>query len=147
MTELKERAFALLNSWTTCDTTILASYLAPGFVEYDESKVEGLIGLNEKLAFFHKLHKDVAVNVLRQITSGDSVCSFWVLSCNVRNPNGVAGKANQPILQAGISWVEFENSKIIKSHIYRDMADYMMQTGYHWSEDSPATVNDKEEQL
>lgn len=148
MTELKERAFALLNTWTTCDTSLVAADLALGFIEYDRPQptAEGLAGLNEKLGLFHKVHKDVTIKVLKQIASDNVVCTEWVLIATVRTPDGEGDKVSQPIVQAGISWTYFTEGKIIKNRIYRDMVGYLMQRGYRWSSPSSAVPTNKEKQ-
>ena len=88
MTEMKESAFALLNTWTTCDTSLVAADMAPGFIEYDRPQptAEGLAGLNEKLGLFHKAHKDVTIKVLKQIAADNIVCTEWLLISTVRTP-------------------------------------------------------------
>jgi hypothetical protein len=148
MTELKERAFALLNTWTTCDTSLVAADLAPGFIEYDRPQptAEGVAGLNEKLGLFHKAHKDVTIKVLKQIASDNVVCTEWLLISSVRSPDGEGGNVGKPILQPGISWTYFANGKIIKNRIYRDMVGYMMQRGYRWSTPASAVPANKEKQ-
>lgn len=136
MTKFKERAFALLNTWTTCDTSLVAADLAPGFIEYDRPQpmAEGLAGLNEKLSLFHKAHKDVTIKVLKQISSDDVVCTEWMLISTVRTPDGEGDNVGKPIVQPGISWTYFANGKIIKNRIYRDMVGYLIQRGYRWSQ-------------
>jgi len=148
MTELKERAFALLNSWTTCDTSLVAADLSPDFIEYDrpQPKAEGLAGLNEKLGLFHKDHKDVTIKVLKQIAADNIVCTGWVLISTVRTPDGEGDNVDTPIVQPGISWTYFANGKIVKNRIYRDMVGYLMQRGYRWSPVPAAESANKEEQ-
>ena len=148
MTELKERTFALLNTWTTCDTSLVAADLAPSFIEYDRPQptAEGLAGLNEKLGLFHKAHKDVRIIVLKQIASDNIVCTEWLLTSTARTPDGEGDNADKPILQPGISWTYFANGKIIKNRIYRDMVGYLIQRGYNWSPAPAAAPADKEKQ-
>ena len=106
MTQLKERAFALLNTWTTCDTSLVAADLAPDFMEYDRPQptAEGLAGLNEKLNLFHKAHKDVTVNMLKQIASDDVVCTEWVLVSTVRSPESEGDYANNTHISTSIEF-------------------------------------------
>lgn len=148
MTEMKERAFTLLNTWTTCDTSLVAADLAPGFIEYDrpQPKAEGLAGLNEKLGLFHKAHKDVSIKVLKQIAADNIVCTGWVLISTVRTPDGEGDNVDTPIVQPGISWTYFDNGKIVKNRIYRDMVGYLMQRGYRWSTAPAAGSANKEKQ-
>lgn len=136
MTELKERAFALLNTWTTCDTSLVAADLDPGFAEYDRPQpmAEGLAGLNTKLALFHQAHKDVTIKVLKQIASDNIVCTEWLLISTIRTPDGTGDDVTKPIVQPGISWTYFANGKIIKNRVYRDLVGYLMQRGYRWSQ-------------
>jgi hypothetical protein len=148
MTEMKERAFALLNTWTTCDTSLVAVDLAPDFIEYDRPQptAQGLAGLNEKLGLFHKAHKDVTIKVLKQIASDNVVCTEWVLISSVRTPDGDGDNVGKPILQPGISWTYFDKGKITKNRIYRDMVGYLMQRGYRWSSPPAAVPANKEKQ-
>lgn len=142
MNELKERTFALLNTWTTCDTSLVAADLAPGFLEYDSPQptAQGLAGLNKKLGLFHKVHKDVTIKVLEQIASDNIVCTEWFLFSTMRTPDGEGENVDKQILQPGICWTYFDNGKIIKNRIYRDMVGYMMQRGYRWSSPPPGAV-------
>jgi hypothetical protein len=148
MTELKERAFALLNTWTTCDTSLVAADLAPGFIEYDRPQptAEGLAGFNEKLGLFHKTHKDVTIKVLKQIAADNIVCTGWVLISTVSTPDGEGDNVDTPIAQPGISWTYFANDKIVKNRIYRDTVGYLIQRGYRWSPVPAAESANKEEQ-
>ena len=148
MTEMKERAFTLLNTWTTCDTSLVAADLAPGFIEYDRPQptAEGLAGLNEKLGLFHKAHKDVTIKVLKQIAADNIVCTEWLLISTVRSPEAQGDTKDKPIVQPGISWTYFANGKIVKNRIYRDMVGYLMQRGYRWSPAPTAGLANKEKQ-
>ncbi len=148
MTEMKEIAFALLNTWTTCDTSLVAADLAPGFIEYDRPQpaAEGLVGLNEKLGLFHRAHKDVTITVLKQIAEDNIVCTGWLLTFTVRTPDGEGDNVDNTIVQPGISWTYFANGKIVKNRNYRDMVGYLMQRGYRWSPDPAAALANEEKQ-
>lgn len=148
MTELKERAFTLLNTWTTCDTSLVAADLDLGFEEYDRPSptAEGLTGLNEKLALFHTVHTEVILTVREQIASDNIVCTKWLLMSRIRTPDGAGDNVTEPIVQPGISWTYFANGKIVKNRIYRDLVGYLYQTGYRWAEAPPAVPAKKEQQ-
>lgn len=141
MLSLKERAFALLNTWTTCDTSLVASDLAAEFQEIDRPQVSvvGVDGLNEKLVSFHKVHTGVTIRVIRQVESANIVCTAWLLTCNIRAVDGSDANVLKPIAQPGVSWTYFANGKIIKNRIYRDVNLYLSQRGYHWSDETPPT--------
>lgn len=148
MSELKERAFVLLNTWVTCDTSVVACDLDVGFIEYDppQKAVNGLSGLGEKLTLFHKVHTGVSIQVIRQIASDNIVCTAWLLRCAIRAPEGVGANALMPIVQPGVSWTYFANGKITKNRIYRDLQLYLSQRGYSLSEPQPATPTKNEAQ-
>lgn len=133
MTQLKHKAFALLNAWTTCDISLVDDLLDPAFREIDRPQPEatGVSGLHAKLKQFHQVHTDVTLRVVRQIESGPCVCTEWLIFAIAHEPDGAAPK---PVRIAGISWAEFANGRIVKHRIYRDTVGYLMQRGYRWAE-------------
>jgi hypothetical protein len=133
MNELKNRAHALLNSWTTCDVSTIAGDLAPQFQEIDrpEETAQGLDGLREKLERFHKVHSNVTLKVRKYITNENVVCIHWLIMATVRATE--TEPTPQSILIPGISWTYFENGKIVKNRIYRDIVGYLMQRGFKWT--------------
>lgn len=132
MTDQKQKAFALLNAWTTCDTTLIADLLDPAFTEIDRPQpdAKGADGLGTKLQQFHRAHTDVTLRVVRQIEAGPMVCTEWLIYAMARDPGDAVPK---PVRIAGISWARFDNGRIVKHRIYRDIVGYLMQRGYRWS--------------
>jgi hypothetical protein len=135
MNERKEQSFALLNAWTTCDTSQIAGFIDPGFVEIDrpQAEVTGLSGLREKIEAFHKVHRDVNLRVIAQIASDDVVCTEWLMFAKVADMADPDGEKNQLVQIAGISWTYFAGGKIVKNRVYRDIVGYLMQRGYRWT--------------
>jgi hypothetical protein len=135
MNELKNRAFALLNAWTTGEVSALEAYIAPQFEEIDrpEATAVGLEGLGRKLALFHKAHSNVMLSVRKQIVDGDLVCTQWLITATARTPDDP--KATQPQLVhfPGMSWTYFANGKIVQNRVYRDIVGQLMQRGFQWA--------------
>jgi hypothetical protein len=135
MNELENRAFALINAWTTGEVSTLASFVAPQFEEIDrpEATAVGLAGLAEKLALFHQVHAQVTVTVLNQITDGDLVCTQWLMTATLRTPPNAQAAKPQQVFFPCISWTYFANGHIVKSRVYRDTVGYLQQRGYTWA--------------
>lgn len=135
MSELKNRAFSLLNAWTTGDVSNLAPFVAPQFEEIDrpEPNVVGLDGLQAKLALFHKVHSNITLDVRGQIVDGDLVCTQWLMTANVRAAAGAGANGHAVVYFPGMSWTYFANGKIVKNRQYRDVVGYLQQRGYTWA--------------
>lgn len=135
MSELKNRAFALLNAWTTGDVSALAAFVAPQFEEIDhpEATAVGLDGLQAKLALFHKVHSNITLHVRRQIADGDLVCTQWLMTATLRAPDGGEIGIRQLVYFPGISWTYFADGKIVKNRQYRDVVGYLQQLGFRWA--------------
>lgn len=135
MNDLKRRAFALLNAWTTGEVVPLADDLAPHFQEIDrpQATAHGLDGLREKIALFHRAHARVALNVRRQIVQGDQVCTRWTLTADLRTVDDPEAQAPPEVLVQGISWTHFAHGKIGKNIVHRDIVGELMQQGYQWA--------------
>ncbi|MCX7153777.1 MAG: ester cyclase [Betaproteobacteria bacterium] len=148
MNELKNRAFALINTWTTAEVTSIAGMLDAGFEEIDHPQptARGLTGLRDKLALFHKVHSNVAIRVRKQIEQGDIVCIQWLLTAQVRGATAGPDEAPLVVYQPAISWVYFANGKIVRHRLYRDIVGYLVQRGYKWSEAGAKNATEKEPQ-
>lgn len=135
MNELKNRAFALINAWTTAEVSTLAPFVAPQFEEIDrpEATAVGLAGLGEKIALFHKVHTQISVTVHKQIIDGDLVCTQWLMTATLRTPPAAPGAAPQQVFFPCISWTYFANGNIVKNRVYRDTVGYLQQRGYTWA--------------
>lgn len=140
MNEHKEQAYALLNAWTTCDTSQIAGFIDPAFVEIDrpQAQANGLAGLKQKMETFHKVHRDVNLRVISQIASEGVVCSEWVMFASVLASEVPGDERRVTVQIPGISWTYFAEGKIVKNRVYRDMVGYLMQRGYRWA--TPATA-------
>jgi ketosteroid isomerase-like protein len=148
MSELKNRAFALLNAWTTGDVSELAGFIAPQFEEIDrpEATAVGLDGLQAKLALFHKVHTNITLNVRKQIVDGDLVCTQWIMTATVRAPDAAEGGGQEVVYFPGISWTYFADGKIVKNRQYRDVVGYLQQRGYTWAPAGAANLTASEAQ-
>lgn len=135
MNELKNRAFALINAWTTAEVSTLAPFVHPKFEEIDrpEATAVGLDGLGEKIALFHKAHTQITVTVHKQITDGDLVCTQWLMTAQLRPQPGAADDGLQTVFLPCISWTYFDNGSIVKNRVYRDIVGYLQQRGYTWA--------------
>ena len=145
MSEIKNRAFALLNAWTTGDVSELAAFVAPEFEEIDRPEVTavGLDGLQAKIALFHKVHSNITLNVRKQVVDGDLVCTQWLMTAAVRAPDGTEGGGQEMVYFPGMSWTYFADGKIVKNRQYRDVVGYLQQRGYTWAPsgaNTPATA-------
>jgi hypothetical protein len=145
MSELKNRAFALLNAWTTGDVSELAAFVAPQFEEIDRPEVTavGLDGLQAKIALFHKVHANITLNVRKQIVEDNLVCTQWLMTATLRESTGADGRSPQLVYFPGISWTYFADGKIVKNRQYRDVVGYLQQRGYTWAPSgapTPATA-------
>ncbi len=143
MTDQKQKAFALLNAWTTCDTTLIADLLDPSFTEIDRPQPDarGVDGLRAKLQQFHQAHTDETLRVVRQIESGPTGCTEWLIYAMARDPGEAVPK---PVRIGGVSWARFDNGRIVNHRIYRDIVGYLMQRGYRWSGGSASQTATKE---
>ena len=146
MNQLKERSFALLNAWTTCDTSLIADYLDPSFTEIDRPQptVQGLAGFNDKLLAFHQAHGEVTLKIISQIASENIVCTAWAITSALRAADSLGDGSPKLISQAGVSWTYFSNGKIVKNRIYRDILGFMLQAGYRPSYPKSAAPNPQE---
>jgi ketosteroid isomerase-like protein len=135
MSELKNRAFVLLNAWTTGAVSELAAFVAPEFEEIDrpEATAVGLDGLQAKIALFHKVHANITLNVRRQIVEDDLVCTQWLMTATLRDTDGKESSGRQLVYFPGISWTYFADGKIVKNRQYRDVVGYLQQRGYKWT--------------
>ena len=139
MDELKNRAHALMNAWTTGEVGALADIVAPQFEEIDRPQAAalGLDGLREKLALFHEVHAQVTLNVRKQVADGDLVCTQWTISATLRTPDDPTAPQPQRVAMSGMSWAHFAEGRIIRHLVYRDIVGYLMQRGYQWSPAPP----------
>ena len=139
MNELKNQAFALMNTWTTGEVSGLADIIAPQFEEIDrpQAKAQGLDGLREKLALFHEVHTQVTLSVRKQVVDGDLVCTQWMITAALRTPDDPTATQPQRVAIPGVSWAYFADGKIVKHRVYRDSVGYLMQRGYQWSPAAP----------
>lgn len=135
MNELKNRAFALLNAWTTGEVSALESLVAPQFEEVDrpDATAVGLEGMGRKLALFHQAHSHVRLVVRRQLVDGDKVCTQWVMVATLRTPDGTLATQPEMMFMHGISWTYFANGKIVKNCIHRDALGQLFQRGFQWA--------------
>lgn len=135
MNELKNRAFALLNAWTTGEVSALESLVAPQFEEVDrpDATAVGLEGLGRKLARFHQAHSHVRLMVRQQLVDGDKVCTQWVMVATLRTPGDTQSTQQEMMFMHGISWTYFANGKIARNCIYRDALSQLFQRGFQWA--------------
>jgi hypothetical protein len=122
MNEHKQRAFALLNARTTGVASPLADILEPAFEEVERplATAQGVAGLQAKLAHFHKVHRNVIIQLQRQISEGDVVCTQWVLSATVKAGADGEGSVEKTVVLPGMSWTHFSaDGKILKNRVYR----------------------------
>jgi hypothetical protein len=135
MNEFKNRAFALLNAWTTGEVSPLAELLSPQFEEIDrpEATAVGLEGLRHKLALFHRVHTDITLSVRKQVADGDLVCTQWLITATVRTPDDPKATQPQVVQFPGMSWTYFVNGKIVKNRVYRDIVGLLVQRGFQWA--------------
>ena len=136
MNEHKQRAFALLNARTTGVASPLAGILDPAFeeVERPQATAQGVAGLQAKLALFHKVHRNVVIQLQRQISEGDVVCTQWVLSATVRAGADGEDSAEKTVIIPGMSWTHFTpEGQIIKNRVYSDIVGQLLQRGYQWA--------------
>ncbi len=149
MNEHKQRAFALLNSRTTGVASPLADILEPAFEEVERPLItaQGVAGLQTKLAHFHKVHQNVTIQLQRQISDGDVVCTQWVLSATVKAGSDSEGSPEKTVVLPGMSWTHFSaNGKIIKNRVYSDIVGQLLQRGYQWAPVSAANPSIEETQ-
>lgn len=149
MNEHKQRAFALLNARTTGVASPLADILEPAFEEVERPLVtaQGFAGLQTKLAHFHQVHRNVTIQLQRQINEGDVVCTQWVLSATVKAGADGADSPEKTVILPGISWTHFSaDGKIIKNRVYSDIVGQLQQRGYQWAPSSAANPSTEETQ-
>jgi hypothetical protein len=136
MNEHKQRAFALLNARTTGVASPLADILDPAFeeVERPQAAAQGVAGLQTKLAHFHQVHRNVTIQLQRQITEDDVVCTLWVLSATVKAGADGEDSAEKTVIIPGMSWTHFTpEGQIIKNRVYSDIVGQLLQRGYQWA--------------
>jgi hypothetical protein len=136
MNEHKQRAFALLNARTTGVASPLAGILDAAFeeVERPQATAQGVAGLQAKLALFHKVHRNVVIQLQRQISEGDVVCTQWVLSATVKAGADGEDSPEKTVIFPGMSWTHFTpEGLIIKNRVYSDIVGQLLQRGYQWA--------------
>jgi hypothetical protein len=136
MNDHQQRAFALLNARTTGVASPLANLLDPDFEEVERPQVtaQGVAGLQTKLAHFHKVHRNVTIQLQRQISEGDVVCTQWVLSATVKAGADGEDSPEKTVVLPGISWTHFSaEGKIVKNRVYSDIVGQLAQRGYQWA--------------
>lgn len=147
MNEHKQRAFALLNARTTGVAGPLADILDAAFeeVERPQATVQGVAGLQAKLALFHKVHRNVTIQLQRQIAEGDVVCTQWVLSATVKAGADGEGSPEKTIIIPGMSWTHFSaEGKVVKNRVYSDIVGQLLQRGYQWAPAGAANPSTEE---
>ena len=147
MQEHKQRAFALLNARTTGVAGPLADILDAAFeeVERPQATVQGVAGLQAKLALFHKVHRNVTIQLQRQIAEGDVVCTQWVLSATVKAGADGEGSPEKTVVLPGMSWTHFSaEGKVVKNRVYSDIVGQLLQRGYQWAPAGAANPSTEE---
>lgn len=147
MHEHKQRAFALLNARTTGVAGPLADILDAAFeeVERPQATVQGVAGLQAKLALFHKVHRNVTIQLQRQIAEGDVVCTQWVLSATVKAGADGEGSPEKTVVLPGMSWTHFSaEGKVVKNRVYSDIVGQLLQRGYQWAPAGAANPSTEE---